>query len=304
MEHSSNHEGVHEFGGTWTTNKLNILRGYLEAYGTALQDKGFRRVYIDAFAGSGYRLPRQDEGRGSMQQFQLFPELAKPETQELLDGSARIALKCNPPFDDYVFVERNPERVASLKSLKNAHPNMKDRITVEHGNANRIIQDLCSNRSYWQRTRAVLFLDPYGLQVDWETVVAIRETEKIDLWVLFPHGIGVNRMLSNSGNVPDMFAKKLDRVFGTIDWRDKLFRRDQNRSIFGDTFEEVSKVPSEIIARYYIDRLRELFPGVAKNSAILCNSKNSALYIFCFAVGNKKAIRIAMPIAEHLLRKF
>jgi hypothetical protein len=35
----------------------------------------------------------------------------------------------------------------------------------------------------------VLFLDPYGMQVDWTTIEAIARTKAIDLRVLFPLGI-------------------------------------------------------------------------------------------------------------------
>lgn len=47
----------HGFGGNWTVIKLEMLQRYLEAFNTALQDKPlprspFRRVFIDAFAGT------------------------------------------------------------------------------------------------------------------------------------------------------------------------------------------------------------------------------------------------------------
>lgn len=48
----------HGFGGNWTLIKLDALERYLVAFNTALQDKPkptsrFRRIYIDAFAGTG-----------------------------------------------------------------------------------------------------------------------------------------------------------------------------------------------------------------------------------------------------------
>lgn len=54
--------GHHAFGGDWTDTKLAVLRNYLSAYTTALKDKPrpnfrFQKVYIDAFAGTGYRTP-------------------------------------------------------------------------------------------------------------------------------------------------------------------------------------------------------------------------------------------------------
>ncbi|GAI54351.1 unnamed protein product, partial [marine sediment metagenome] len=60
----------------------------------------------------------------------------------------------------------------------------------------------CNNYK-WQNNRAVLFLDPYGMQVNWETIKAIANTEAIDLWYLFPFGIGVNRLLQkDAGKMP------------------------------------------------------------------------------------------------------
>jgi three-Cys-motif partner protein len=74
------------------------------------------KAYIDAFAGTGYRTMRRDddEPSGSV----LFPDLAEPASQGLLDGSARLALKTQPRFDRYIFVEKNAERCAELERLK------------------------------------------------------------------------------------------------------------------------------------------------------------------------------------------
>ena len=49
----------HTFGGPWTEEKLTRLRKYLEAY-TVIFTRNpaaryFRRVYVDAFAGTGIR---------------------------------------------------------------------------------------------------------------------------------------------------------------------------------------------------------------------------------------------------------
>ena len=42
-------------------------------------------------------------------------------------------------------------------------------------------QDLCHKD--WSSHRAVLFLDPYGMQVEWTTIEAIARTGAIDLWL-------------------------------------------------------------------------------------------------------------------------
>ena len=42
-----------KFGGNWTEEKLNIFTSYLDAYLIALQNQKFKKIYIDAFAGTG-----------------------------------------------------------------------------------------------------------------------------------------------------------------------------------------------------------------------------------------------------------
>ena len=44
---------LQKFGGEWTEEKLNIFTCYLEAYLVALQHQKFKKIYIDAFAGTG-----------------------------------------------------------------------------------------------------------------------------------------------------------------------------------------------------------------------------------------------------------
>jgi len=50
--------------------------------------------------------------------------------------------------------------------------------------------------------------------------------------------------------------------------------------------------------------LETIFPAVAKNPRLLYNTKNSPLFLFCFAVANDnpKAIGLAMKVADHILK--
>ena len=54
-------EEKHVFGGEWTTEKLNILQKYLQAYVTVMKKQRFTLYYIDAFAGTGYRDEKIDD---------------------------------------------------------------------------------------------------------------------------------------------------------------------------------------------------------------------------------------------------
>ena len=82
----------HMFGGLWTEEKLDKVTKYLQAYTTALKNQPFQLMYIDAFAGTGYRASKRSgqTARG------FFP---LPQMTELAKGSARRALDIQPAFD-------------------------------------------------------------------------------------------------------------------------------------------------------------------------------------------------------------
>jgi three-Cys-motif partner protein len=297
----------HQFGGDWTTRKLEVLAGYLQSYTTALKDKPtaanpFRKAFIDAFAGTGYRDARRDE-KAEHPQSLLFPDLAAQEPQELLDGSARLALQTTPPFDRYIFIERSPERCTHLEALKNEFPDQADRIDIQQGDANERIQALCGKSKDWRSHRAVLFLDPYGMQVEWKTIEAIASTKAIDLWLLFPLGIGVNRLLKKSGDIPGSWRQRLNLLLGTEDWYDEFYKIETTPTLFGDDQERVVKATMETIGRYFNRRLGEIFAGVVDEPGVLRNSANNPLYLLCFAVGNERGKDIALRIAKHLLKE-
>ncbi|MFN7131303.1 MAG: three-Cys-motif partner protein TcmP [Myxococcales bacterium] len=291
---------AHRFGGDWTSTKLDVLARYLSAYTTALKDSPFRKAYIDAFAGTGYRTERIDLPDGATSEALLFPDLADAGPQQLLDGSARLALKVQPRFDRYIFIERDAERCRELEALKGEFPDLASTIRVGQGEANEEIQKLCAKD--WTSHRAVLFLDPYGMQVEWQTIEAIARTKAIDLWLLFPLGIGVNRLLTRSGAIPRGWRTRLDKLLGTSNWYEEFYKVEHRATLFGNDEERVVKATNETIGRYFNDRLKTIFAGVA-DPGVLRNSANCPLYLLCFAAANEKGAPIALKIANHLLRE-
>lgn len=79
----------------------------------------------------------------------------------------------------------------------------------------------------WRNNRGVVFLDPYGLQVTWDTLVAIAQTKALDVWVLFPSGMGLNCLLTKSGDIPQEWQETLDRSLGTKEWRSAFYRSEE-----------------------------------------------------------------------------
>ena len=143
------------------------------------------------------------------------------EPQRFLQGSARVALECDPPFHKYIFIEKNEEKLAELQiNLSREFPKKEKLIIFIRGDANTVIQDLCEKD--WRLHRAVLFLDPFGMQVTWTTMEAVAKTKAMDLWILFPLGVAVNRLLTKDGNINEKWKRKLDEIFGSEGWYNKF----------------------------------------------------------------------------------
>lgn len=287
----------HRFGGGWTQQKLERLQKYLRAYATIMARQQFKYAYIDAFAGTGYSEMRGADSSDDL----LFPDLAEDAPKRFLEGSARIALQIEPEFQQYIFIEKDAAHVAELEKLKQEYPEKQSRIRIEQGEANSAIQELCDRN--WSGRRAVLFLDPYGMQLEWRTVEAIAATQAIDMWLLFPLGMGVNRMLKKDGLIDSAWRRRLDKILGTADWFEEFYRPPTTPDMFGgpQVYEKIADF--EVIGSFFVRRLKTIFPGVAENPLVLRNSSNSPLYLLCFAAANPKGAPTAKKIAQDILKE-
>lgn len=292
------------FGGDWTEQKLTVIRDYLSAYTKALKNQNFDLYYIDAFAGTGYREIENADEPVSAGLAGLFPEQAEAEDEGLFDGSARLALQVVPPFDRLIFIEKSNKRLKELRSVVSSFPNTKERVDLVGGDCNEVIPTELGKID-WNKCRGVLFLDPFGMGVNWATMEVIAATHAIDVWVLFPVGVGVNRLLTQDlAKMPRRFAACLDRVFGTPAWRDEFYRKVVEESLF-DTTEFMAKDCScRKIVNFYLERLKTVFAGVNFNPRFLVNSRNSPMFALCFAMGNPtpKALGLALKLAKSVLR--
>lgn len=292
----------HRFGGTWTQAKLEILQRYLTAYTLALKDKGFHLVYIDAFAGTGGVDTAAEE---EVQPEGLFPTQDVLERRKFHDGSARIALQLDRPFDSYWFVEQNRSRHRELQdTMECEFPNFRERMEFLQGDANEALPRILE-RHDWRSSRGVVFIDPYGANVDFETLRAISRVPALDVWLLFPLGQAINRLLmKDPRNIPAAWASRLDRVFGTKDWRTAFYKKHTQPMLFGMEEIENKVCDWDTITEFYKKQLEDVFAKVARDAKMLRNSSNIPLFAFIFAMSNPspKAQGLALRIANYILK--
>lgn len=277
--------GAHRFGGAWTLIKLDAIKQYLAAYAQALKGKHFRLLYIDAFAGSGSFEFDGDDG---------------PVTY---DGSARIALDTTPEFHELIFIEKKARRCQALRALASEYPNRAIRII--HGDANEELLQVC-RATDWGATRAVIFLDPYGLTVNWRTLEAIAATRAMDVWYWFPLSAVYRQMTNDPRDIDAAKQAAITRILGTESWRDELYSPVPNMDIFGD--ERMERHSIERIQSFVQGRLDSIFAKTLKPKTVCLEGsegrQGARLFDLYFAVSNRspKAIDPACRIAGHILR--
>jgi len=281
------------FAGPHTVKKLEAIEAYLRAYTKVLKNTSFKTIFFDAFAGTG-ELPVNLPEAG------LFPTMDK---EELVEGSARRALQVEPPFHEYIFVEKMRGKAAELAKLASKFPNRSERVHVQTGDANECLVTFCRKMN-WQATRAVVFLDPFGNQVRWETLEAIAKCP-IDLWYLFPSHLGVSRQIGNDGTIDPTHGASLDALYGTPNWREVFLRREKVADLFGETEISTKQVDADVATRFMIERMQAIFKGGVLNEWLPLGRDSAHWYSLVFAWGNdsKNAREIAARIAKHLMQR-
>lgn len=284
----------HEFGGQHTELKLSVVESYLIAYTKALRHQFDHLWYIDAFAGTGTRIVRTVSDRDS-----LFEPSAR-EKVEVRRGSAMIALDVQPHFDRLVFMEQNPAYCNALRALSDLYPGRD--ITVVEGDANEAIQSEIKWKG-WRSTRAVLFLDPYGMEVEWATLEAIASTKAIDVWFLFPLAGLYRQATRQSINIDEPKRRALTRMFGSGAWENELYSKEEATDLFGTTYGKTRLADVAGLEQYVKNRLETIFSKVLKPLALPLYTKPQRFSLFlCISNDEPKAIGLATRIGNSILK--
>ena len=284
-----------------TDDKLNRLRQYLQQYSTALKNQQFARIYIDAFAGTGSKT----ETRAALPLF----DGSDAEPQEVdTPGSARIAISIEPAFDTIVLIEEDPDRFSELQKLRDQYPERK--IALKNGDANANVRKLCE-RVPWHNAqgdilgmRGVVFLDPFGMEVEWATVEAIAKTRALDCWYFFPlSGLYRNAPI-NPLKLDAYKERSLDRVLGATDWRTRWYEHPVEQDMFETEAQATRRADVDAIENYVKERLESVFKGAVMKPLRLRHNGGAPMASLFFAVSNPApaAVGLALRMASYILK--
>ena len=176
----------HRLGGAHTDDK--IWRAFAPTFSSLPQlsiISGFFLVYIDAFAGSGDR-DRCDSGLAVARR-QRYRAAKRQRARLRAAGDRGHPCRSTVSFSSKTIQDGTPRWTSSARNSP------RGRSIGHHGDANDIVKNLCSAtpwRGSVKGVRGVIFLDPYGMEVEWATVEAIADTKALDLWQIFSGGWG------------------------------------------------------------------------------------------------------------------
>ena len=260
----------------WTKDKLDLLGKYLHAYSTIMSNQGWLKSYsyVDAFANTG--------------------KYVDEDTQSYVDGSPLIALKCNPSFSDYWFVDLAQTRVERLKRIVDVDfP--RQHVNFRNGDANLVLRDeVCQTIRKAAKTRALVFLDPYGLEVDFATVRALGENGAFDIFLNFST-MGIVRNLER-GQLPDPAVLKIiDRVMGDTHWAEDQY--SSRMDLFGETHHTRPPIQWQDCADAYLAKVKEVFAHVSE-PVVMYNSKGAPIYVLFLASHNSTGVKITNQVFQ------
>lgn len=240
-----------------TAKKHEILRRYFEAWLPIMASWNKRILYIDGFAGPG-KYSNGDDGSPI-----IVLKAARDHTQQL-----RSELVC-------IFVERDPDRFASLKLLLDElAPSLP--ISIKYLVVNDTFDEHLTNIFNYIDAQAkalapaLVFIDPFGLShTPFRTVKRILSNRQSEVLVNFMYE-EVNRFLSL-----ESVSKDLDALFGSSKWRNVI-------GIYGPEYRR------RALHDLYLDQLKTAAKYV--HSFEMRNKTNSTDYFLFFATNSVKGL--------------
>jgi three-Cys-motif partner protein len=267
--------------GIWSEVKLAIIREYASAYAQIMEaqrrDKirSLRWIYIDAYAGPGYHHSRA--------------------SGELVEGSPLIALKTQPPFHEYHFIDSEPARAQQLRDL--AGPR-KDVFTYSEDCNEVLLGRVFPRADYDQYKRALCLLDPYNIDLKWEVIDAAGKARSVEIFMNFMiMDINRNALRKNPDKSIAKKVAQMTRLWGDDSWKDAGY--DQVQTLFDDFVPQ--KVSNERFAEAFRQRLEKKagFKFVPKPMPM--KTKNNSVIYYLYFASQKEA---GMDIVNYIFNKY
>ncbi len=146
---------------------------------------------------------------------------------------------------------------------------------------------------YESKKRGIAFIDPFGMQFEWQTMENLAAIRTVEIVLNFPV-MAINRgfLRKNPQMISEAAKSRLEQFWGTADWMVDFYEDEQ--TLFGP--EKVKRqLSGKEVGHVFKKRLEEIFPHCS-NPILMANSKNAPLYCLIFAGHNSTGKKIAEDI--------
>ncbi|MBU2037117.1 three-Cys-motif partner protein TcmP [Patescibacteria group bacterium] len=170
-------------------------------------------------------------------------------------------------------------------------------IEIFEGDCNEIlVKKLITLFPYDSFRRALLFLDPFGMNINWSVIAKSAQPKTIEIILNMPI-MAMNRacLLNNPDNLTKRNIEMMNSLWGNDDWQKIVY--STVLTLFG-TAKMKNCIDSKELSNYFVQRLKLVFGHVSR-PLIMRNSKNSPLYCLIYAGHNKIAKNIIESIFGH-----
>ena len=264
--------------GIWSEIKLDIIKEYSNAFTTIMKSqtwcKGY--VYIDAFAGAGVHISKR--------------------TREFILGSPLNAIEIDNPFTEYHYIDIDKEKAETLYKLTGDRTN----VNIYQEDCNEILTEkILPSLPYKSKKRALCILDPYGLHLNWETIMTAAQQRTTEIFLNFPL-MDMNRNVLHKDLLsadPDQI-ERMNKFCGTDEWQEILYEEDKQMDLFGNTHRiKIVNSNMKLGEWFKKERLQKVagFKFVPE-PMLMRNSKGGHLFFLFFASHNEKGKEIVNDI--------
>lgn len=254
----------------WSEVKHNIIKDYASEYSKILSAQTSPKlchVYIDAFAGAGKHISRR--------------------TGALVSGSPEYALRVEPSFCEFYFIDLDRMKAESLRGMTAGR---KD-VFVYEGDCNDILlEQVFPKARFEEYRRGLCLLDPYGLHLTWNVIQAAGAMRSLEVFLNFPVAdMNRNVLWRNPEGVDEADIARMTAFWGDDSWRKIAYVTTGN--FFGDPEKE----DIEVVAEAFRKRLLTIAGfGYVPKPIPMRNSKGAIIYYLFFA--SQK------PVAEKIVK--
>lgn len=253
----------------WSLEKYQLVGSYCDIFTNGMKFKWDQLVYIDLFAGAGHAKIK--------------------ETGKTYLNSAFTAMSIPVPFTKYILCEKDEKRFNTLSERVNRdfkHLNVE----LIKGDSNKNVQNVINAIPPFKKGNTLLpfcFVDPYSLNLNFETIKALGST-LMDFLILQALHMDANRNI-------DTYLKdkntKIAKYLGIPEWRE-LF--EKNPTGYKNNFVK-------FLADQYQEQMYKIGYQKTKHMHhIRSNQKNLPLYYLAFYSKNPRGIDFFKKIQSYV----